>query len=55
MRLTTAERQDLLGHYRRSAEPDVRLRAHIPLLLDAGHSWATVGAVLFCSTSTISR
>jgi transposase len=25
------------------------------LLLDAGHSWATISAVLFCSLSTISR
>ena len=48
-------RQDLLDHYRRSADPDVRLRAHILLLLDAGHPWATISAVLFCSTSTISR
>jgi transposase len=53
--LTATERQDLLVHYRRSADPDVRLRAHILLLLDAGHPWATVSAVLFCSTSTISR
>jgi putative transposase len=53
--LTSAERQDLLGRYRWSADPEVRLRAHILLLLDAGHPWATVGAVLFCSVSTISR
>jgi transposase len=53
--LTPADRQVLLGHYRRSADPDVRLRAHILLLLDAGHPWATVSAVLFCSLSTISR
>src|SRR5262249_54788012 len=45
----------LLGHYRRAADPDVRHRAHILLLLDAGHQWATVSAVLFCSFSTISR
>jgi transposase len=54
-RLTPAERRDLLDYYRRSAEPEVRLRAHILLLLDAGHPWATIGAVLFCSSSTISR
>src|SRR3954462_11877400 len=53
--LSPAERQALLGHYRRSTDPEVRLRAHILLLLDAGHPWATVGAVLFCSVSTISR
>jgi transposase len=44
-----------LDHYRRSADPDVRLRAHLLLLLSAGHPWATVSAVLFCSLSTISR
>ena len=53
--LTSAERHQLLGHYRCSADPDVRLRAHILLLLGAGHPWATVCAVLFCSPSTVSR
>lgn len=55
IRLTPAERQALLNHYRRTADPEVRLRAHILLLLDAGFPWATIGAVLFCSASTISR
>jgi putative transposase len=54
-RLTSSERQALLDHFRRSAVPEVRLRAHIILLLDAGHPWATISAVLFCSLSTISR
>ena len=54
-RLTSVERQDLLDHYRRSADPRVRLRAHILLLLDAGHPWATIGAVSFCSPGTICR
>jgi hypothetical protein len=53
--LTAAQRQDLFDHYRRAADPEVRLHAHILLLLDAGHPWATVSAVLFCSVSTISR
>jgi putative transposase len=53
--LNPAERQGLLDCYRRSAEHEVRLRAHILLLLDAGHPWVTVSAVLFCSSSTISR
>jgi len=53
--LTPAERQALLDHYRRSADPAVGHRAHILLLLDAGHPWATIGAVLFCSFATISR
>jgi transposase len=55
IRLTSAERQRLLDHYRRAADPGVRLRSHILLLLDAGHPWATISAVLFCSFSTISR
>ena len=53
--LTPADHRALVVHYRRAAEPDVRLRAHILLLLDAGHLWATISAVLFCSVSTISR
>src|SRR3954471_24650551 len=53
--LTPQERERLLTHYRRSPEPDVRLRTHILLLLDAGHPWATISAVLFCSLSTIGR
>jgi transposase len=55
IRLTPAERQDLLDLYRRSADPEVRHRSHIILLLDAGHPWATITVVLFCSTSTVSR
>jgi Homeodomain-like domain len=55
IRLTPAERQALLDHYRRAADPEVRLRAHILLLLDAGFLWVTIAAVLFCSASTISR
>jgi hypothetical protein len=53
--LPPADRQDLLGHYRRASDPKVRLRAHILLLLADGYPWATFGAVLFCSLSTISR
>jgi putative transposase len=53
--LTPEERQDLLQYYRRAAGPEARLRAHILLLLDAEHSWATISAVLFCSLSTVSR
>jgi transposase len=53
--LTPGERQALLEHYRRSTDPAVGHRAHILLLLDAGHPWATISAVLFCSLGTISR
>ena len=55
IRLTPAKRRELLDLYRRSTEPDVRLRSHILLLLDDGHPWATIEAVLFCSLSTIGR
>jgi transposase len=55
IRLSADAHKTLLGHYRRALDPEVRLRAHILLLLDAGHPWATVSAVLFCSASTISR
>jgi transposase len=53
--LTPSQRRELLDHYRRPVEPDVRLRAHILLLLADGHPWATITAVLFCSTTTICR
>src|SRR5262245_39597619 len=53
--LTPPERQALLDHYRRAADPDVRRRAPIPLLGGAGRPWATVSAVLFCSARAISR
>ena len=53
--LSPADRRELLDHYRRPVEPDTRLRAHILLLLDDGHPWATIRAVLFCSLGTISR
>jgi transposase len=53
--LTPSDRQTLLDHYRRSPDAEVRLRAHILLLLADGHPWATVSAVLFCSLDTISR
>ena len=45
--LTATERQALLSDYRHSADPGVRFRAHVLLLLDAGHPWAPVGAVRF--------
>ena len=53
--LTSGDRQALLAHYRCSADPAVRLRAHILLLLDAGHPWATVSTVPFCPLDTVSR
>jgi transposase len=55
IRLSSADRNTLLDHYRRAADPDVRLRAHILLLLADGHAWASISAVLFCSLATIGR
>src|SRR5438067_10979154 len=53
--LNPDQRQALLDHYRQDPDPEVRFRAHILLLLADGHSWATVAAVLFCSSRTIDR
>src|SRR3954462_8446803 len=53
--MTPGQRTALLDHSRRSADPAVGHRAHLLLLLADGHPWATIGAVLFCSASTISR
>jgi putative transposase len=53
--LTDEERNDLLDLYRREPDPRVRLRAHIILLLAAGHTWALITDVLFTSTQTIDR
>lgn len=53
--LDPGQRLALLDRYRKDLDPEVRFRAHILLLLDDGHSWATVAAMLFCSSRTIDR
>jgi putative transposase len=53
--LTAQDRNTLLGHYRRHPDPQVRLRAHLLLLLDRGYPWAVIAAVLFTSPDTIAR
>src|SRR5215831_19078181 len=53
--LTAEDRNALLDHYRRDPDPQVRLRAHILLLLAGGYAWATIAAVLFTSPDTIAR
>src|SRR5262245_47113489 len=53
--MTFTQRQALLEQYRKGADPRVRLRAHIILLLPQGYSWAVITGVLFCSTRTIAR
>jgi transposase len=55
VRLTAADRNALLGHYRSDPDLQVRLRAHILLLLGDGHTWATIIAVLYTSPATIAR
>src|SRR4051812_38087423 len=53
--LDARQRQALLDRYRKDPDPEVRFRAHILLLLDDGHTWATVCTLLFCSSRTIDR
>jgi len=53
--LSASERNALLAYYRSHGDPNVRLRAHILLLLADGHSWSLITTVLFCSTRTIAR
>ena len=53
--LTAEDRKTLLGYYRGRHDPELRLRAHIILLLAQGQTWATICAVLFCSSRTVAR
>jgi transposase len=53
--LNPEQRTALLERYRKDHDPEVRFRSHILLLLDDGHSWVTVAALLFCSSRTIDR
>jgi transposase len=53
--LRSSERKALLRLYRSAPDSAVRLRAHLLLLLADGHAWATIAALLYCSTRTIAR
>lgn len=53
--LRGGQRKQLLQLYRKEPDPQVRLRAHLILLLSEGHAWALIAMVLFCSTATIAR
>lgn len=53
--LRGSQRKRLLQLYRKEPDPDVRLRAHVILLLADGCTWALITSVLFCSTATIAR
>ena len=53
--LSPDDRKTLLQHLRSSPDPQLRLRAHIVLLLADGHTWALITTVLYCSSRTIYR
>ena len=53
--LSHEQRTALLDRYRKDPDPEVRFRSHLLLLLADGHTWATVCALLFCSSRTIDR
>ncbi len=53
--LSPRERNTLLDYYRGHADPEVRLRAHILLLLADGHPWSLITTVLYRSSRTIAR
>src|SRR5438876_793392 len=55
--LGSSQRKRLLEIYRgKEATPaDVRLRAHIILLLSEGYAWTLIATMLFCSSATIAR
>jgi transposase len=55
IRLQPEERKTALKMWRQAADPALRLRLHILLLLDDGHSWLLIATVLFTSSSTIDR
>lgn len=55
IQLVGKQRKMLLQYYRGHEQPEIRLRAHVVLLLADGYSWAMITAVLFCSTRTIAR
>jgi transposase len=55
IRLRSVERKAALAIYRQSADPSLRLRAHILLLLDDGRPWLTIVIMLYTSMATINR
>jgi len=53
--LRRAERKKLLSYYRRHPSPDVRLRAHVLLMLADGRSWREIRSIDFVSYDTIAH
>jgi transposase len=50
-----SDRKVLLDVVKTAGTHEQRLRAHILLLLDDGHTWTNIAAVLYTSSSTINR
>lgn len=55
--LGSSQRKRLLEIYRgkETYPAQVRLRAHVVLLLSDGHPWSLIGSVLYCFSATIAR
>jgi putative transposase len=53
--LKRKDRKVLLELYRKSSDPNLRLRAHVLLLLAEGHTWSLIAGMLFTSPRTIGR
>ena len=53
--LPAEDRKTLLAWYRDPHAAELRLRAHLILLLADGYPWATLCAVLYCSSRTVAR
>jgi transposase len=53
--LTPDQRSALLRYYRGAGRPQLRLRAHILLLLADGRPWDDIARALYCSTRTVAR
>ena len=55
IRLRADERKTLLDVVRRSTDPQLRLRAHIIVLLADGVAWSLIVTVLYTSSATVNR
>jgi transposase len=55
IRLSVADRKALFEVYRKGTDCELRLRAHILLLLNDQVAWTVIVATLFTSTATINR
>lgn len=53
--LSERECKQLVGIYHKHADPEVRRRAHMILLLNRGMTWAMIASILYCSSRTIAR